>query len=110
MKEKESTITATTRRRFLGHVGAAGAVAIAARVVSAETLAQGEEHSAGHEHGSSQRAREAADLRRDAAQAELQNTPPNLQHPDNGDEDLYHNKIGSYSKGLPHNDDGTVVL
>jgi len=33
-----------------------------------------------------------------------------MQHPANGDEDLYPNKIASYSKGLPHNADGTVVL
>jgi hypothetical protein len=33
------------------------------------------------------------------------------QQPTNGDEELYANKIGNYSKGLPHNaSDGTVVL
>ena len=31
-------------------------------------------------------------------------------HPNNGDEDLYPNKIGSYSKGLPHNNLGEVDL
>ncbi|PWT89683.1 MAG: phosphoesterase [Blastocatellia bacterium] len=40
----------------------------------------------------------------------MQATPQNLQHPANGDEELYPNKIASYSKGLPHNNDGTVVL
>jgi hypothetical protein len=34
----------------------------------------------------------------------------NLQHPSNLDEELYSNKLGSYSKGLPNNNDGTVVL
>jgi hypothetical protein len=33
-----------------------------------------------------------------------------LQLPANGDESLYPSKLGSYSKGLPHNSDGTVVL
>jgi hypothetical protein len=47
---------------------------------------------------------------RDAAQVGLQATPQNLQHPNNLDENLYPNKIGNYSKGLPHNNDGTVVL
>ena len=42
--------------------------------------------------------------------AGLQATPQNLQHPNNQDENLYPNKLGNYSKGLPHNDDGTVVL
>jgi hypothetical protein len=59
--------------------------------------------------GSNQRANQCAKLRRDAAAAGLQATPQNLQHPDNNDEELYPNKLGSYSKGLPHNDDGTVV-
>ncbi|MBA2704477.1 MAG: vanadium-dependent haloperoxidase [Blastocatellia bacterium] len=49
-------------------------------------------------------------MRRDSAQAGLQNTPQNLQHLSNGDETLYANKIANYSKGLPHNSDGTVVL
>jgi hypothetical protein len=40
----------------------------------------------------------------------LLNTPANLQHPSNLDEELYPNKIASYSKALPHNNDGTVVL
>ncbi|HAF13358.1 MAG TPA: phosphoesterase, partial [Blastocatellia bacterium] len=44
------------------------------------------------------------------AQAGLQSTPQNLQHPTNNDENLYPNKIASYSKGLPHNSDGTVTL
>jgi hypothetical protein len=60
--------------------------------------------------GSNQRANACAKLRRDAANVGLQTTPQNLQHPDNDYEELYPNKLGSYSKGLPHNDDGTVVL
>lgn len=104
---------ASSRRRFLRHVGSAGAATLAAGVVGVEPLLNTERSQA---HGAStsleanQRANESAKLRRDAAQAELQSTPRNLQHPANGDEDLYPNKIGSYSKGLPHNDDGTVVL
>ena len=60
--------------------------------------------------GSNQRANACAKLRRDAANAGLQATPQNLQHPNNQDENLYPNKMGNYSKGLPHNNDGTVVL
>jgi len=33
-----------------------------------------------------------------------------VSHPNNGDEDLYSNKIGNYSKGLPHNNVGEVDL
>src|SRR5262249_31013006 len=57
-----------------------------------------------------QRANACCKLRRDAANAGLQASPQNLQHPNNQDEDLYPNKLGNFSKGLPHNDDGTVVL
>ncbi|HEY4425173.1 MAG TPA: vanadium-dependent haloperoxidase [Pyrinomonadaceae bacterium] len=86
------------RRKFLTQVGAA---TIAASVIKVDA------HAA---TGSNQRANECAKLRRDAAIAGLQATPQNLQHPNNQDENLYPNKIGNFSKGLPHNNDGTVVL
>ena len=98
------------RRMFIGRVGIASAASIAAGVIGAEPLLGpigSEAHAA---QGSNQRANECAKLRRDAAQAALQNTPQNLQHPDNLDETIYPNKLGSFSKGLPHNNDGTVVL
>jgi len=87
-----------SRRAFLGQVGAA---TLAATVIAPEVQAAS---------GSNQRANECAKLRRDAAMAGLQATTPNLQHPNNQDENIYPNKIGNYSKGLPHNNDGTVVL
>src|SRR5215218_1090163 len=87
-----------SRRTFLAQVGAA---TVAAGVIGVETQAA---------TGSNQRANDCAKLRRDAAVAGLQATPQNLQHPNNEDENLYPNKIGNYSKGLPHNNDGTVVL
>ena len=86
------------RRTFLTQVGAA---TIAASVINIDV------HAAS---GSNQRANECAKLRRDAAQAGMQATPQNLQHPNNQDENIYPNKIGNFSKGLPHNNDGTVVL
>jgi hypothetical protein len=86
------------RRKFLTQVGAA---TIAASVIKVDA------HAA---TGSNQRANECAKLRRDAAVAGLQATPQNLQHPNNQDENIYPNKIGNFSKGLPHNNDGTVVL
>jgi len=87
-----------SRRTFLTQVGAA---TIAASVINVDV------HAA---TGSNQRANDCAKLRRDAAMAGLQSTPQNLQHPNNEDENLYPNKIGNYSKGLPHNNDGTVVI
>ena len=86
------------RRTFLTQVGAA---TIAASVLNIDVQAA---------PSSNQRANDCAKLRRDAAMAGLQATPQNLQHPNNNDENIYPNKLGNYSKGLPHNDDGTVVL
>ena len=54
------------------------------------------------------RAKQSCDLRISAAKAELQQ--PVADHPTNGDEQLYPNKIGNYSKGLPHNNLGEVNL
>jgi hypothetical protein len=99
-----------SRRTFLGRAGVAGAATIAAGVIGVEPLLQTERAQVQAATGSNQRANECAKLRRDAAMSGLQATPQNLQHPNNQDENLYPNKIGNYSKGLPHNNDGTVVL
>ena len=96
-----------SRRTFLNQVGA---VSIAAGVIGVEPLIRTERSQTQAATGSNQRANECAKLRRDAAIAGLQATPQNLQHPNNQDETLYPNKLGNYSKGLPHNNDGTVVL
>jgi hypothetical protein len=98
------------RRAFLSHVGVAGAATLAAGVIGVEPLLETERSQVHAASGSNQRANECAKLRRDAANDGLQATPQNLQHPNNQDESLYPNKLGSFSKGLPHNDDGTVVL
>ncbi|MGH7793268.1 MAG: vanadium-dependent haloperoxidase [Thermodesulfobacteriota bacterium] len=42
--------------------------------------------------------------------AEFERNLPLPDHPCNGDEELYPNKIASYSKSLPHNNLGEVVL
>ena len=98
------------RRAFLSQVGAAGAATLAAGVIGVEPLLQTDRSQIHAATGSNQRANACAKLRRDAATAGLQATPQNLQHPNNDDENLYPNKLGSFSKGLPHNDDGTVVM
>ena len=98
-----------SRRKFLGRVGIAGAATIAAGVIGVEPLLQTERSEVQAANGSNQRANDCAKLRRDSANAGLKATPQNLEHPDNQDELLYPNKLGNYSKGLPHNNDGTVV-
>jgi hypothetical protein len=54
------------------------------------------------------RRQEAFQIRKDAAL--FQKNLPVPGHPCNGDEDLFFNKIGNYSKGLPHNLLGEVNL
>jgi hypothetical protein len=98
------------RRTFLSHIGVAGAATLAAGIVGGEPLLKTARSSVQASPTSNQRANSCAKVRRDAAQNGLQSTPSNLQHPSNNDESLYPNRIGSYSKGLPHNDDGTVDL
>lgn len=56
--------------------------------------------------GAQQRANDAFRLRRDLAL--LQRDQPTIQPRTNGDEQLYPNYIGNYSKGLPHNTLGEV--
>lgn len=98
------------RRQFLG---TAGAATIAAGAIGLEPFVGGratEAQATAVGQGSNQRANQCAKIRRDAAQTGLNATPQHLSHPTNVDDDLYANKIGSYSKGLPHNSDGTVVV
>jgi hypothetical protein len=99
-----------SRRNFLHTVGV---TTVAAGVVGIEPILHtehSEAEAAPSGQGSNQRANACAKLRRDLAQAGLRDTPVNLQHPSNLDEELYPNKIASYSKALPHSNDGTVVL
>jgi len=109
---QKTTPKSSARRKFIGQVGFTGAAALATGVIGIEPFLRSERSQiqGAPAAGSNRRANDCAKLRRDAAQAGLQSTPPNLQHPPNGDESFYPNKIANYSKGLPHNNDGTVVL
>ena len=109
---QKTTPKSSARRKFIGQFGVTGAVALATGVIGIEPFLRSERSQiqGAPAAGSNRRANDCAKLRRDAAQAGLQNTHQNLQHPPNGDESLYPNKIANYSKGLPHNNDGTVVL
>src|SRR3989442_5972891 len=98
-----------SRRRFIGRVGGATAATWTAGAIGLSPLlgSKSVRADAATVLGR-QRAIEAYDLRRDAALADYH--LPIVSHPNNGDEDLYSNKIGNYSKGLPHNNLGEVDL
>src|SRR6266513_148617 len=95
------------RRKFLKQVSVATLAAGVSLLESEHLNVQAaqperEVQSVNSSNGSNQRANECARIRCDAAQQGLRDTPPNLQHPANLDEQIYPNKIGSYSKGLTH--------
>jgi hypothetical protein len=108
--------TFTGRRKFLGKVGSITAAAMVSSLTGqpsllgsphGRVLAQEEEQLA--EAGSARggrRAKQAYKLRVEAARQQKADAQPD--HPTNGDEGLYANRIGSYSKGLPHNHLGEV--
>lgn len=107
MKESQTQ----NRRKFLESIGKIGAAAIAVSAVSIDPLwvkgNTNEQDVVGR--GANFRANRCAALRCETAKENLRATPRKLRHLNNGDDDLYHNKIGSFTKGLPHNPDGTVV-
>ena len=108
-----SNSTTQSRRQFIGRVGGATAATIAAGAIGLEPLL-GISNSgkvAAQDDSSlvpSPRATQAYALREQAASTE-RDLPEPPQTP-NTDETVYPNKIGSYSKGLPHNNLGEVSV
>jgi hypothetical protein len=107
--------TPQDRRSFMKRLLAAGATANLAGLALGDSAHA--ESSRGREPrmeapdtcgDANQRALRAYQIRQQAALAEYQLPLP--AHPDNGDEDLYPDKIGSFTKGLPHNSLGEVDL
>src|SRR5687767_8162034 len=109
-----------SRRKFIGSLGttAAGAVAIGALAPlvdkGSSAAAQkapriGEALSVERKSFYQQRAVAARKFRVDCAHDNFTIHPPLFDRPDNGDETLYPNRIGNYSKGLPHQANGEVV-
>ena len=99
------------RRAFLRNVGMLTATGCTASAVSLGALfnppaahAQNEQHD--RENSRQDRLEQSFRQRRDAALADLEAGLP--RHPNNGDERLYPNFIGNFSKGLPHNSIGEV--
>jgi len=120
MKNSPSTIERdlddpTDRRGFLGKlgkaalIGAAGTIAAQPIAVAGQSAVSGFEHGDDDEGHGNSRAREALRIRRKAAQDQFEATSENLQHPNNGDEQQYPNRIGNYSKGMPHDGNGEVA-
>lgn len=101
-----------SRRRFFGKLGTAavGAVALGAAspVVDRKStlLAQDDIDINGYYY---QRALANRQYRVDAADEHLESFSARFRRLNNGDETRYPNRIGNYSKGLPHLSNGEVV-
>jgi hypothetical protein len=101
-----------SRRGFLGGAGVAAA-GMAAGTVSFESLLDARPAAAVNPNGNGNA---DALARRNAAwqirkgQADYWKAQGIVDHPTNGDEQRYPNKIGNYSKSMPHNSFGEVDL
>jgi hypothetical protein len=102
-----------SRRRFIGSLGAtaAGTIAIGAvaPVVDGSAAVQAQKAAGGGSSFYHLRAQAAYKFRTDCAKDNFQPVPPMFTRPNNGDEELYPNRIGSYSKALAHQPNGEVV-
>jgi hypothetical protein len=96
------------RRAFLARVGGLGAATLAG-VVAPPIVGGAHESAEGagiESLADVRRHFKAYQIRQQAALKLLRRRP--AAHPVNGDEDLYPDRIGSYSKCLPHDDQGNV--
>lgn len=104
---EESPARAIHRRRFLRHVGAAAKLT-AGIVALGPGEVLGALRQAGRRLSPAQRSQQAAQLRKNAAEASRQASAAGLAYLTNGDEERYPQKFASYSKGLRHLRNGEV--
>ena len=108
VQEKSSTLN---RRRFFGNLGKATVTAAALGAFS-PLIDKKSSVSAQKVGGSSfyqQRSAACYQTRVDAATANFQPISKLFGRPNNGDEELYSNRIANFTKGLPHQSNGEVV-
>src|SRR5579871_75234 len=106
-RETRSELDAS-RRRFLSYLSAAPALTAWGGAGLLSTLNAPTALAASGPLSATQRSHRAFAVRRDAAM--LQRDRPEQASISNGDEQLYANRIGSFSKALPHNQLGEVDL
>jgi hypothetical protein len=111
---KKSPDTNPDRRKFLSQAGAITAATFAAGAVGLEPLL-GSDSSTAHAAAvnplsSQDRRNRAYNLRVKTANDNKNATPPNFPTTPNSDDDIYADKRASYTKGLPHDNNGLVNL
>ncbi|MEM8547404.1 MAG: vanadium-dependent haloperoxidase [Pseudomonadota bacterium] len=102
-KDLNTPAGTSTRRQFLRSSALATGAAVAVPMASALPISA---DAAVIERNRRQRRNTALQVRSDAAIEQW--SLPLPAHQDNGDEAAYANKIGSFTKGLPHDGDGEV--
>lgn len=111
-RSNKTDSTNKSRRRFLHQLGGVTGAAVAANVIGPPALSMlGTASARAAEVGpmtATQRADAAYNVRVQAAFEQRQQ--PLLPQPTNGDEELYPNKIASFTKVLPHSSLGEVNL
>jgi hypothetical protein len=114
VQPEDSIDFSTNRREFLGKIGKS-ALAVTAASALVPFLDKSSSVSAQDPRGNGgssfyqQRSNACFQYRLNMAKAGNSPLPPLFTRPNNGDETLYPNKIGNYSKGLPHQSNGEVV-
>lgn len=102
-----------SRRKFFGKLGSAavGAAALgaAAPLVDKRSTVAAQVNGDGNSFYH-RRAAASFQYRVDTARDNFLPIPRRFSRPNNGDDELYPNRIGSYSKGLPHQSNGEVEL
>ncbi|MFN0123645.1 MAG: hypothetical protein ACKV2V_24350, partial [Blastocatellia bacterium] len=106
--QTQTALDVSSRRRFLENAGGLLTASLLAGPALSEQQALAQEPENLPAGSNRERAETAYQLRLKAAQTyrEL----PLTEHPTNGDETLYPNKTGNFSKTLPHNQLGEVDL
>src|ERR1700680_3351076 len=93
------------RRSFLGRIGVGTAAAVAAAALSDPSVASAKESTSDRV---SDRLQDAFELRKRLAYQDAE--VPAARNVGNGDEELYPDKSGTYTKALPHDSFGRVDL
>lgn len=100
-----------SRRKFFGNMGkAAAAFAAVSALPALDSQAEVSAQIGGQNLPGLTRANKCLAFRNEAAQFNFNNTPFRTTRRNNNDETNYSNKIGNFSKGLPHQSNGEVNL
>ncbi len=113
---KSETAAAATetvsRRGFLGKLGKAAVIGASIGAVGAKPFLDGKSSEVAAQKLTNltpTRAQKAYEWRSGVAFEAYHATPPHIRHPSNDDEILYPNRIGNFTKGMPHDANGEVI-